>query len=397
MKEIFISIIIPTKERSFTLSHSIKSVLIQNYSNFELIISDNFSSDDSKKIVHEFNDSRIKYINTGARVSMSDNWEFALNNCNGEWVTVIGDDDALLPDALKKVNTLIDQYSDIDVIRSETCYYFYPKVNNQLYGLLGIPLAPNKNYEIRNCDEWLDKVLFSGYNYTELPMLYNGGFVSKKIIDRAKSFNKLFINSSSPDVYSSMIFCHLIKKYLFSFEPFAINGASLKSNGVNNFSKSNNDTNYIGKQFREENNFCFNNKIPLYSDGRYPQSIKAYVYDSYFYCVELLGIPSKISPQSQIETILAYDFKNDQFFKEWILEYSKLYSVNLFYAQLNSFFKKFFFDFKKFKHFGKYVEIGDKFFPIEDVFVATKFYRPILLVSYSLKTIIKLLIRKIIS
>jgi glycosyltransferase involved in cell wall biosynthesis len=397
MKETFISIIIPTKERSFTLSHSIKSVLIQDYSNFELIISDNFSSDDSKKIVHEFHDSRIKYINTGARVSMSENWEFALNNCNGEWVTVIGDDDALLPDALKKVNALIDQYSDIDVIRSETCYYLYPKVNNQLYGLFGIPLAPNKNHEIRNCDEWLDKVLFGGYNYTELPMLYNGGFVSKKLIDRAKSINQLFINSSSPDVYSSMIFCHLVKTYLFSFEPLAINGASLKSNGVNNFSKSNKNMNSIVKQFREENNISFNNKIPLYSDGRYPQSIKAYVYDSYFYCIKLLGIPSKISPQNQIETILAFDFKNDEFFKEWILEYSKLYSVNLYYANLNSFFKRLFFKFKKLKHFGKYVEIGNETFPIENVFVATKFYRPMVLVSHSVKTIIKLLIRKIIS
>jgi glycosyltransferase involved in cell wall biosynthesis len=396
MQETFISIIIPTKERSYTLAHSIKSVLVQKYSNFELIISDNFSSDETKKVVESFNDSRIVYLNTGQRVSMSQNWEFALNHFQGDWVTIIGDDDALLPDALQKVDKLVSKYHEIEAIRSDTCYYFYPKVNNQEFGIFGIPLNFGSNYEIRNSEKWLKKVLFGKYNYTELPMLYNGGFISKKLIEKAKIFNNQFINSCIPDVYSSMIFSHLTKHYLYSFEPFAINGASLKSNGISQFSDDSKKKSSISNQFQIENNIEFNEKIPLYSDGRFPQSIKAFIYESYFNCIELLKIPSLINSNKQIETILIYDFKKDEFFNEWIRRYSKKEKVNYIKVKSLSKIKILFARLNNIKKFGKYIEIGDKIFPIINVFDATLYYIPITAVVYSTyKSIIKIQIRKL--
>ena len=399
MQENFFSIIIPTRERSFTLPHTILSVLKQDYYNFELIISDNFSSDNTKNVVENFKDDRIKYLNTGSRVSMSDNWEFALNNFNGDWVTILGDDDALLPNALSKVNVLINLNKNIEAIRSETCYYFYPGVNNQQYGKLGVPLN-NSEYEIRNSQIWLNKVLSGEVNYTELPVLYNGGFISKKLINKSKQFSPKLINSCVPDVYSSMIFSHLINEYLFSFEAFAINGASLKSNGMSQFGKNSLDNNSPIKQFQLENNIPFNERIPLYNDGRYPQSILAFVYESYLNCIKILNIKSEINFDRQIENIIIYNYKKDHYFLEWIQKYSEINNVNFQKIYPISMLKKYLLFLKKIKNkiqnFGKSVEIGDDFFPINNAFEASIISNLIHQISKSnYKNLLKLIIKKI--
>jgi glycosyltransferase involved in cell wall biosynthesis len=399
MKETFFSVIIPTRDRALTLPFTILSVLKQDYKNFELIISDNFSSDDTKKIVENFNDARIRYLNTNRRVSMSDNWEFALNNYNGDWVTIIGDDDALLPNALNKVNVLINLNINIEAIRSETCYYFYPGVNNQQYGRLGVPLI-NSDYEIRNSQVWLNKVLSGEVNYTELPVLYNGGFISKKLINKTKQFSPKLINSCVPDVYSSMIFSHLINEYLFSFEAFAINGASLKSNGMSQFGKNSLDNNSPIKQFQLENNIPFNECIPLYNDGRYPQSILAFVYESYLNCIKILNIKSEINFGKQIENIIIYNYKKDHYFIDWIQKYSEINNVNFRKVYPLSLLKKYFVFIKniknKMQNIGKYFEIGDNIFPINNAFEASNISNLILQISKSnFKNLLKFFIKKI--
>ena len=57
-----LDVYIITYNRAKYLRESIKSVLAQTYSNFELTILDNCSTDETADIVREFNDNRLKYI-----------------------------------------------------------------------------------------------------------------------------------------------------------------------------------------------------------------------------------------------------------------------------------------------------------------------------------------------
>lgn len=57
-----VSIIIPTYNRGYIIANSINSILKQTYYKFELIIIDDYSSDQTEEIVRNFNDRRIKYI-----------------------------------------------------------------------------------------------------------------------------------------------------------------------------------------------------------------------------------------------------------------------------------------------------------------------------------------------
>ena len=59
-----LTIIIPTRERATTLYWAIKTCLNQDYENLEVIICDNFSSDNTREVVAEFeSDKRVRYLN----------------------------------------------------------------------------------------------------------------------------------------------------------------------------------------------------------------------------------------------------------------------------------------------------------------------------------------------
>ncbi len=97
-----ISIITPTYNRAHLLPRMVKSVLNQTYSNWELIIVDDGSTDNTKQIVEEFKDPRINYyytINSGAADSRNTGVELAKNNyivfldsddeCNINWLALM--------------------------------------------------------------------------------------------------------------------------------------------------------------------------------------------------------------------------------------------------------------------------------------------------------------------
>src|SRR4051812_41628992 len=111
------SVVIPTRERCATLQHTIKTVLNQTFKDFELIIMDNFSQDETSEVVSSFADARIKYYRSDKRLSMMDNWELSLSHVNGEYLIYIGDDDALIPDSLLLANRLFLAYSDVNIIK----------------------------------------------------------------------------------------------------------------------------------------------------------------------------------------------------------------------------------------------------------------------------------------
>ena len=163
-----ITVIIPTRERCEVLEKSLQTVTSQDYENLDIIVSDNFSSDGTEDLVRSIDDKRVRYLNTGQRISMSHNWEFALSHVSDGWVTIIGDDDGLLPDSLYKVAQIV-QATDIKAIRSSVCYYAWPASTGHVFGLLKIPVS--SGHEVRDARVWLFKVLQGRASYTELPML----------------------------------------------------------------------------------------------------------------------------------------------------------------------------------------------------------------------------------
>lgn len=278
-KKTFFTVIIPTRERSDTLIHTLKTALSQDYDQFQVLVSDNASEDDTCDKVISINDPRLKYVNTGQRVSMGENWEFALSHVDEGWVTVIGDDDALLPGTLSKVHKIIKK-TGTSALRSNGCSYQWPGFNGSNYG--GLSISLKKGYEIRKSGQILQQVLNGARYYNELPMLYNGGFISVNLIKQAKSLTERFFMSMTPDVYSAMVFSLLTDSYVYSHEPLAINGASLHSGGTAGFERVKQKRSYDpAEKFWSEKNIPFHEELPLLANGRPVRSIQVLVYESY--------------------------------------------------------------------------------------------------------------------
>ena len=292
MNEPKITVVIPTRERFDVLEKSIKTAINQDYERLEILVSDNYSCDETEDLVRSINDTRIKYINTGKRVSMSHNWEFALSHVKDGWVTIIGDDDGLLPESIKKISRVIES-TDIQAIRTAPCQYSWPSYIDEKHGRLIVSLKGKA--EIRNSVKWLSRVMSGKAGYSELPMLYTGGWVNVSALDKLRKKDGTIYQSCSPDVYSAIAIASVMETYLYLHEPFAINGASCHTTGGSFGYSGLDQTKTISyKKFAAEENISFHASIPLRRDGTLPLSIQALVYESYLQS-EFLRSPLKLA------------------------------------------------------------------------------------------------------
>lgn len=327
MKKRDFSVIIPTRERPDTLEMALRSVTNQDYDNLEIIVSDNFSCDATEDIVRAANDKRIRYVNTGKRVSMSENWEFALTHVTGEWLTIIGDDDALLPGCLEKINKLADE-TGVEAIRTSTCDFAWPSLAGTKSGQLMVPMG--SGLEIRDCNRWLAKVLSGEEQYTVLPMLYNGGFVAFDALRRVRAKDGRFYHSCQPDVFSAILLSQVLTKYAYSYDPVAINGASIHSIGTSTFkiqAKAESELLPAAK-FRSESNIPLHPDIPLQPDGDLPKSIQALVYESYLQVSEILPSSKKLDRGEQLKVILASAGSHYASIYNWGKNFAELHGLN---------------------------------------------------------------------
>jgi glycosyltransferase involved in cell wall biosynthesis len=97
-----VSIAIPTYNCSQFLKEAIESVLAQTYQDFELIISDNASTDKTKELVKSFNDQRIGYYRNSKNIGMMANWNKCIELSKGNYLMILGDDDKLYPRFIEK-------------------------------------------------------------------------------------------------------------------------------------------------------------------------------------------------------------------------------------------------------------------------------------------------------
>ena len=105
------SVLLPTRNGGDYLNDAIASVLAQPYEDMELVVSDNASDPETRAVVSRFTaDKRLKYVRLDDVVSVTDNWNHALQVSRGDYVVMIGDDDCLLPAFFETLDAAIDRH-----------------------------------------------------------------------------------------------------------------------------------------------------------------------------------------------------------------------------------------------------------------------------------------------
>lgn len=151
MKESKISIIIPTYNRVWCIENAIKSVINQDYDNWELFIVDDWSTDNTKEVVKKYLNEKIKYFykeNSWQYISVN----YAIDNLiskNSDLLFILDSDDEFLPWILKDVNKEFNKNS------SFVSYHYKAKLPTFIKNRYSELLEKNKDFIIADYKQYL--------------------------------------------------------------------------------------------------------------------------------------------------------------------------------------------------------------------------------------------------
>ena len=115
----YVSVIIPTFNRSRYLRQAIASVLAQTYPHFEIIVVDDGSTDETRTVAESSRDPKIRYTwqdNAGRSAARNRGLELA----RGEYIAFLDDDDFYLPDKLSQQTAYLEAHPAVDLVGAGT-------------------------------------------------------------------------------------------------------------------------------------------------------------------------------------------------------------------------------------------------------------------------------------
>lgn len=114
-----ISIGIPTYNRAEgNLRLAITSALSQTYSNIEVIVSDNHSTDKTAEVVSQFKDERLVYVQQKKNIGPNNNFNYLVNRANGEYFILLPDDDLIDEDFVETCVKEKPKDKDVGIIHT---------------------------------------------------------------------------------------------------------------------------------------------------------------------------------------------------------------------------------------------------------------------------------------
>lgn len=247
----FFSVVITVYNKAEFIKNTINSVLNQTFQDFEIIVVNDGSTDESKNIIESFNDNRIELITTENQgVSTARNKGIEVANAN--YIALLDGDDLWEKDFLKFIKEAITKYSNVSIFSTALAHKYEYKIVPATYNF-----KQRKTYEIRDFFK-------SSLDHT---ILTSSSIVFKKnIIEKIGDFDTSIESGEDTDfwirigIHFKIVFINKILAY-YNFVPESI------SNTV--FSVKNKPK--YDKYFKEE---LQNKHLKIYIDrNRFPLAI----------------------------------------------------------------------------------------------------------------------------
>ncbi|MCX6907889.1 MAG: glycosyltransferase [Verrucomicrobia bacterium] len=147
------SIAIPAYNRREYLRQAIQSVLEQTVSDWEVVVSDDCSTQDLAAVVEAFNDSRVSYHRSPDHLGATKNSQRAVNLSKGQYVITLNSDDLLLPKCLERVGACLDQNPGFGAVYCSVTYLKDGRVS----GCQHVPNIQHADAEVLAAQPWLEK------------------------------------------------------------------------------------------------------------------------------------------------------------------------------------------------------------------------------------------------
>jgi glycosyltransferase involved in cell wall biosynthesis len=206
-----VSILLPTRNRLEFLRYAVETVRRQDLADWEMVVSDNDSSEDIAGYLDSLGDERIVYHRTESFLPVTANWNEALERSSGDYVVMLGDDDGLLPGYLHRLRELVERFDSPDLIYTSALLLTYPAVAGEdpegfllPYGYASFlrdapsePFVLDRGVARRMVERAMDFHLDYGYNAQFVA-------ISRRLIDELGSHGP-FYQSPFPDYYSTNV------------------------------------------------------------------------------------------------------------------------------------------------------------------------------------------------
>lgn len=245
------TVIIPQKNRAEYLVHTLKTCMIQDYPNFEVIVSDDCSEDNSVEVIQEAQkkDPRIKLFAHNHHLGMRDNFEFALNQVRSGYVMALGGDDGLVYGAIQRMYEIISTtgtelltWANANFAYGENVCVFVRHVKDTKVRMI-------------KSENFLNKIAKSfHYLVMDCPMFYVKGVASINLVNKVKGRtpDNCFYHCPTPDGFSGVVLAGEVEEYAYTEEPLSINGSTVKSQGAN-YMRSDKKSRQESEQFFNDN------------------------------------------------------------------------------------------------------------------------------------------------
>lgn len=229
MTQPLLSLIIPTRERADTLISTVASALDHTCADVEVIVSDNAGEDDTAQVVKALADPRLRYVNTGRRLSMCGNYEFGLEHARGEYVIIIGDDDAVIPGGIEYLAARLCAQAEPLIYMWPLHVYDWPAEERAARLSYLAPEQPEQTIALK--DKARKVVELGGWKYYELPSAYHCA-VPRRLFDDIRRRTGRVFHTTQPDVFTAMAIPAFADTAINLGRGITMNGRSARSNGL---------------------------------------------------------------------------------------------------------------------------------------------------------------------
>lgn len=142
-----VSVLIPTRNRAGLLRATIASVLAQTFQDFEIVIIDDASDDDTPSVIAGLADARIRYFRHAENLGEAASRNAGLAHADGEYIAFLDDDDTWLPDKLaaqveildrspRRIGAVYTAYDRVDIRTGATISTVPAEKRGDIYGEL---------------------------------------------------------------------------------------------------------------------------------------------------------------------------------------------------------------------------------------------------------------------
>lgn len=296
MDKLKFSILIPTYNGKDVVAQAIKSVLSQDFKNFEVIVNDDASTDSTVKVVKSFDDKRIKLFKNKKNLGYPRNLNKCLEHAKGDIIYLLGQDDILSIDALHQTYNAFKVSLNIGAV-TRPYRWFDEDLNVTVRAR--IPLNPYKD-EVVKITDGLEKIIEVFKSLDSLTALA----LRAKFIDRA----------FHPDIFPCHVypFASIFKNHPIVYLKDYVSSVSMKNSQCWHLSSIYNkspilswaqmfETIFPEKKFQKIKNYCIQNFVAINYVGL--AQIKNYSYRPYLYTLREIIYLIKFKPLNLLNPI----------------------------------------------------------------------------------------------